>query len=39
MKERDQATNDLNVEWVDTKLCLDNALWNRSLVVDDTPEK
>jgi hypothetical protein len=42
MKERDQAENDLEAEWVeekDTELCLNNALRNRLLAADDAPEK
>jgi hypothetical protein len=39
LKERDQVEDDLEAEWVDTKLCLNNGLWNRPLVADDTLEK
>jgi hypothetical protein len=39
MKERDQAENDLEAEWVDTELCLNNWMQNRPLAVDDAPEK
>jgi hypothetical protein len=39
MKERYQVENDLEVEWVDTKLYLNNGLWNFPLVVDDALEK
>jgi hypothetical protein len=39
MKERDQVENDLEVEWVDTELCLNNELQNRPPTIDDMLEK
>jgi hypothetical protein len=39
MKERDQAKNGLEVEWVDTELYMNNGLWNRPLAADDALEK
>jgi hypothetical protein len=38
-KERDQVKNDLEAEWVDAKLYLNNGLQNRPLIADDTLEK
>jgi hypothetical protein len=39
MKERDQAEDELEAEWVDIELCLNNGLCNRPLIVDDAPKK
>jgi hypothetical protein len=39
MKERYKAENDLEAEWVDTKLYLNNGMQNRLLATDDAPEK
>jgi hypothetical protein len=39
MKERDQAEYDLETKRVNTELCLNNGLWNRSLTTGDTLEK
>lgn len=39
MKEVDQAENDLEAKGVDTKLFLNNGLWNSMLPSDDVSEK
>jgi hypothetical protein len=39
MNERDQAKNNLEAKWLDTKLCLNNGLWDCTFAFDDEPEK
>ena len=39
MNEGDQAKDNLEVEWVDTELCMYNGLWNCTFASDDAPEK
>ena len=39
MNEGDQAKDNLEVEWVDTELCIYNGLWNCTFASDNAPEK
>ena len=39
MKERGQEENEIKAKGVETELCLNSGLWNRSLAADNAPEK
>ena len=39
MNEGDEAKDNLEVEWLDTKLCLYNGLWDCTFAFDDALEK
>jgi hypothetical protein len=39
MNEGDQAKDNLEEEWLDTKLCLNNGVWNCTFAIYDVPEK
>jgi hypothetical protein len=39
MNKGDQAKDNLEAKWLDTKLYLNNGLWNCTFASDDAPEK